>query len=334
MRPLRYVPYDEMRGAPNIVVDGSATEGTVLCLSHWPNMPAPPGLERDLSAEMALAYLDRADLHGVADIVSNNHFDQDGLMSVYALVAPDAARARAAFVADVAAAGDFATYRDRDAARVSMVIAAFADPARSPVEVASGDDRVAALYEAVLGRLPELLEHPDRYRDVWADEDATLDASERLVASGAVRIEDDAELDLATVFVPADAPDAGGHRFGGGRWARGLHPMAINNAVERFAVLTMRGQQFELSYRYESWVQYRSATPRPRVDLSPLAAALTAEEPGDARWVFEGVGELSPRLYLHGAAESVLEPADFRSRLEAFLRDAPPAWDPYSRVRT
>src|SRR3954469_11449641 len=160
MRPLRYVPYDEMRGAPNIVVDGSATEGTVLCLSHWPNMPAPPGLDRDLSAEMALAYLDRADLHGVADIVSNNHFDQDGLMSVYALVAPEAARARLEYLIDVAAAGDFGTYTMRDAARVSMVIAAFADPERSPLPPGAGD-RVAALYEEMLGKLPEVLEHPD-----------------------------------------------------------------------------------------------------------------------------------------------------------------------------
>ena len=87
MRGLRYAPYDEMAGALNVVVDGSATAGTVLCLSHWPNTPAPAGLEADLSAQMALAYLDRFDLHGSAELVSNNHFDQDGLISVYALVA-------------------------------------------------------------------------------------------------------------------------------------------------------------------------------------------------------------------------------------------------------
>jgi hypothetical protein len=311
-----------------VIVDGSATDGTVLCLSHWPNTPVPAGLAADLSAQMALAYLDRFDLHAPAELVSNNHFDQDGLMSVYALVAPEAARARREYLADVAAAGDFATYTARAAARVSMVIAAFADPERSPLPP-TGDDRVAALYEEMLGRLPEVLEHPDRFRDLWADEDATLTESERLVQSGAVRIEEDRALDLAVVFVPDGAPDAGGHRFGGGRWVHGLHPMAVNNATACFALLTVRGVRYEFSYRYESWVQYRSAVPRPRVDLAPLAAELSADEPGDARWVFEGVAELSPRLYLTGAHESALDPAAFRARVEHALRTAPSAWDPY-----
>jgi hypothetical protein len=326
--PLRYAPYDDLAGRPNVIVDGSATDGTVLCLSHWPNTPVPAGLEADLSAQMALAYLSRFDLHAPAELVSNNHFDQDGLMSVYALVAPDAARARREYLIDIAAAGDFGTYTMRDAARVSMVIAAFADPARSPLP-ATGDDRVAALYEDMLGRLPEVLEQPDRFRNLWADEDATLTESERLVQSGAVRIEEDLSLDLAVVFVPEDAPDAGGHRFGGGRWVHGLHPMAVNNATACFALLTVRGTRYEFSYRYESWVQYRSATPRLRVDLAPLAAELSADEPGDARWVFEDVGDLSPRLYLTDARESALDPAVFRARVEHALRTAPQAWDPY-----
>jgi hypothetical protein len=214
-----------------------------------------------------------------------------------------------------------------------MVIAAYADPSRSPLALADGDDRVRASYEDMLGRLPEVMEHPERYRSMWADEDATLDASERAVHSGAVRFEEDPELDLAVVLVPEDAPDAGGHRFGGGRWVTGLHPMAINNATGSFALLSVRGRRYEFSYRYESWVQYRSSVPRPRVDLGPLAAELTADEPGAAHWVFEGVAELSPRLYLAGAPESALDPADFRARLEAHLRAAPPAWDPFARQR-
>ena len=58
------------------------------------------------------------------EAVSNNHFDQDGLVSIYALVAPEEAIARRSFLEDVARAGDFAVCRDRDAARVSMVLSA------------------------------------------------------------------------------------------------------------------------------------------------------------------------------------------------------------------
>ncbi len=100
-----------------MVVDGSPTDGTVLCLSHWPGIAVAPGLEADLSAEMALAYLGRFDRHGGAGAVSNNHYDQDGLVGVFALVAPDDALARRDLLVEVARAGDFAVTTSRDAAR-------------------------------------------------------------------------------------------------------------------------------------------------------------------------------------------------------------------------
>jgi hypothetical protein len=327
------VPYDELGGAPNVIVDGSATDGTVLTLSHWPKSPIPSGLERDLSAQMAMAYLDRGDLHGAAEAVSNNHFDQDGLVSVFALAHPDEAVRRREFLIDVAAAGDFATYRDRDAARVSMIIAAFADADRSPLGTVgdgSYESLVAELYDQMLGQLPELCDDPARWRELWEEEDATLAASEAAIRDGTVTIEENEQLDLAVVHVPESAPSAGGHRFGG-RWDTGLHPMAVCNATDRFAVMTITGQRFALLYRYETWVQYWSRRPRPRVDLSPLAERLTAEERGDAQWVFEGVDALAPRLYLKGDGESTLSPDGFRHAVEQELATAEPAWLPFSR---
>jgi len=174
----------------------------------------------------------------------------------------------------------------------------------SPVAFGDGD-RTGGWYEEFLGRLPDLIDHPDRYRDLCPDEDETLRASATLVRSGQVRIEEDAELNLAVCWVPADAPDVGAHRFGG-MWVDGLHPMAINNATDRFALLCVRDRRYEFTYRYESWVQYRSRRPHPRVDLRPLAAELTTAEAGHARWVFEGVETLSPRLYLADGDESHL----------------------------
>ena len=88
---MRYDDYEASRDVPNVVVDGSPNESTVLNLSHWPGVPAPNGLARDLSAEMAFAYLDTPPEHPAAEIVTNNHFDQDGLISIFALTDPAAA---------------------------------------------------------------------------------------------------------------------------------------------------------------------------------------------------------------------------------------------------
>lgn len=328
--PLRYVPYDQLDGRPNVIVDGAATTATVLTLSHWPQAPPPPmGLEHDLSAQMALGYLDRPHFHHPAEIVSNNHFDQDGLVSVYALTRPEDARRERRLLVDLAAAGDFAVYQDRRAARASMTVSAYADPPRSPLAPAPDDygEWAGLLYEELLGRLPELLENPEHYRSLWQDEDAHLTASEQLVASGQVVIGERPELDLAVVTVPPNAPGGGGHRFGG-QWWDGLHPMAIYNVTDAFTILTVRGRSYELAYRYETWVQYRSRRPRPRVDLNPLAAELSGIEV-TGRWVFDGVSSLTPRLHLVGADESAISAQRFEAIVCRHLGQSPLAWNPY-----
>ena len=115
-----------------MVVDGSANTATVLTLSHWPHAPCPEELRRDLSAESALAYLDSPSMHASAEVVTNNHFDQDGLMSAYALIEPEAALARAGLVTEVAGRATSRSRASRDAARLSMAIAACAEPGPLP----------------------------------------------------------------------------------------------------------------------------------------------------------------------------------------------------------
>lgn len=337
--PLRFVPYGDLAGAPNVIVDGSPTGGTLLCLSHWPGIGSPPGLAADLSAEMAFLYVQEGGSPGArgAAAVSNNHFDQDGLVGVFALVAPEEALARRDLLVEVARAGDFAVTSSRQAARISMVLAAYAERPRSPLGNLPDDyDALTALlYSELLGRLPELCDHPDRFRAIWGDEDATLGASEQAVASGGVVVHEVPDLDLAVVEVPESAPDAGGHRFAG-QWVSGLHPMALHNATSSGALLTMRGRHYEFTYRYESWVQFRSRAVRPRVDLSGLAKRLSeceAEDGGSSIWVAQHVSGLTPTLAPAGGAESRL-PADVvRAHVETHLRQSPPAWDPYEVTR-
>jgi hypothetical protein len=337
---LHYVPYGELAGAPNVVSDGSPTEGTLLCLSHWPGIGAPAEFAADLSAEMAFLYLGAFDRHPGAEAVSNNHFDQDGLVGVFALSAPEEALARRAMLIEVARVGDFAVTDSRDAARVSMTLSAYADPARSPLGLpADYEATTAFLYAEMIGQLPELCDQPERSRALWAEEEATLHASEAAIASGSVTIDERPDLDLAVVTVSDHAPAAGGHRFGGG-WVHGLHPMAVNNATERGALVTRRGRHYEFGYRYESWVQYRSRAVRPRVDLAPLAEQLSAEETDGVTWTAEHVSALTPVLSMTAAdgsgtntVESSLTPDRFVELVEAHLRTAPAAWDPYRITR-
>src|ERR1044071_3166242 len=121
MTNMRFAPYSDAL-PPNVVVDGSANPTTLLTLSHWPKSGTPAALKADTSAEIAFKYLDLPAFHVDAEVVTNNHFDQDGLVGVFTLSNPDTAQQHRAFLIDVACAGDFGCFHSRDAARVAFAI--------------------------------------------------------------------------------------------------------------------------------------------------------------------------------------------------------------------
>jgi hypothetical protein len=294
----------------------------LLTLSHWPHSGSPPELADDLSAQISFHYLDHPELHVPAVAVSNNHFDQDGLMSVYALVDPDGAQSRRERAIDVARAGDFGTYRERDSVRIAWTIAALG--AELPGDVDP--------YPLMLERVPELLDHPEHFVGVWADEDEHLQGSEAAIASGLVTVEERADLDLAIVTVPERWSRQTVHRFTRPGIEAALHPTALFNATDCFRVLTLRGHRYELQYRYETWVQYQSRRPPGRIDLTPLATALTQLESGGAHWTFDGVDDIAPSLHLVGDEAdppSAIPPEQLRARVIEALTDGANAWDPY-----
>lgn len=328
--PFRFVGYSASASQPNVVVDGSPNAGTVLTLTHWPGYPQRPGFEFDLSAEMAFHYLDAPAEHPPADVATNNHFDQDGLVGLHALVEPAPALQHRDLLIDVASAGDFATYHDRRAARASMVIDAYADVERSPIAdrlVGSYDDQCAVLYAEMIPLLVSIATDNERFRDLWEAEDADLSASERAIADGVVTIEEVPDIDLAIVTIPDDERSRKGHRFAGESFDS-VHPMALNNAAGRFRLLVVHGRRYQFVDRYETWVQYRSRRPLQRVDMRPLADSLSARERGAATWDAAAPARLTPTMRVEG--ESSLDVGFVRDLVIDHLRHGAPAWDPYA----
>jgi hypothetical protein len=329
---VRYLPYPELGNTPNIIVDGARHPMSRLTLSHWPKSGTPRELKADLSAESAFRYLRRPDLHVDAEVVSNDHFDEDGLISLYAMVEPQRAAKSEELLVDVAAAGDFGTYRFRDAARTAFTLGAFVDPDLSPLDASiftlDYPEKAAALYQELLPRLAEIMGGLSGFRQYWGPEDEALRAGEEAVRRGDVLIEESRGLDLAVVRLPETMAREGVHRFTQKRRAA-CHPMAIHNATSCSRVLLVQGRWYELQFRYESWVQLVSRRPPPRVDLGPLADELTSKEKGAAAWEFDGVSKITPSLHLQWAEESSLDPEVVVGAVQRFLAAAPPAWDPY-----
>jgi hypothetical protein len=302
---VRYVQYDQLGDTPNIVVDGYGTDSTVLTLSHWPGSATPDELKDDLSTQIAFRYLDGKQ-ETTATAVSNNHFDEDGLCGIYAVLNPEDALQRRKQLVDVASAGDFGVFNDRNSARIAFALMSFAEYDASPLAAELKgrpyQRQTAIVYEDLLGRLPEILDHPDRYQTLWQDEDAKLQATEDAIQHGTITIEERPDIDLAVVTASDTAP-----------WP---HDAAINNRTRRMRVLTMQGHRYVLRYRYETWVVYVSEPVMPRVDLHSLAKALNDEDHGD--WRAGSIDDITPALKRTG--ESAIAPEHFRVRVEEYLK--------------
>jgi hypothetical protein len=332
-KPVHYVPYHEVGDQPNIIADGAPLNSSVLNLSHWPVNKTPDVLKRDTSTATVFAYLDTPALHQSVEVASNNHFDEDGLFSVFALCQPELALKHRKLLLAAALAGDFGICSDRDAARLVFVIEAFADKSISPLpgSVFSGCERqqVSGLYRHMLDRLPDILEDLGAYESHWSDEETHLAKSTALIEGGTVRIEEFPELDLAVVRIPGAIPIRTVRHYLQPELAA-IHPFAIHSATDCSRIIRIYGDCFDFYFRYESWLQFVSRRPLLRVKLDQLADDLNSEETAAGRWRADDIADINPRLYLEGVDRSAIPTERLISRLRDYLSNAPVAWDPYN----
>lgn len=329
---MRFLPYKQTIAIPNVIVDGARNDRTLLTLSHWPKSGSPADLKADTSTAIVFNYLDAPPFHVEAEAVSNNHFDEDGLVGIFALLQPALAQRHRDLLIDVAQAGDFGVFERRRAARIAFVLSAYADRESSPlppnVFSLPHPELTAELYLHLLDVLPKLLDGVDDYRTLWEEEDAKLTTSEELIEDGLVTIDERPDLDLAVVRLPEDLTCQRVHRSAQRRLAE-CHPFALHSRTACMRILLLRGLRVELQYRYESWVQLASRRPAPRVDLAECARELNREETSGGRWVFDGVDQITPRLHLEGSEATSVSIDAIVRRLEHHLRTGQPAWDPY-----
>jgi len=167
--------YDErLRSVPFLCVDGVVEGG--LNISHWPGHRTPGHLKADTSTEMVLKLArdpGRAEwLKGVS-IVTNNHFDTDGLLSVFAALRPEDALRHETAMIQAARTGDFGEWTTPEALKFDAVVTAYDDDRRSPIasEIRGADpsERHAIVYDRLLSLLPDLLTSASARKELWAD---------------------------------------------------------------------------------------------------------------------------------------------------------------------
>ena len=147
---------------PAISCDGLVS-GAALDLTHWQGNHTPEEYKADTSTEIALKFVvsPEASEQWANAVVVNNHFDTDGVLSVWALLDPASALARREVLVAAAEAGDFDEWP-------VLERGLWLDAAIRALVACAGDD--SAAYRLVLEGLPGLIDSVDEHRELWGDE--------------------------------------------------------------------------------------------------------------------------------------------------------------------
>lgn len=290
---MEFVFYHEgINNSRTLTVDGF--EETRLNLSHWPGNQTPEHLKADTSTEIALnlaadPYADRL-LENI-EMVSNNHFDTDGLLSCWAVFHPRKALAQRDFLIHAAQAGDFGWFPNPQAVKFDLVVSAFEDLERSPLRKHFAGleelQRYQLIYDALLEELPGFFfNFEQRYRDLWEEEFMRLEEARRALSNGAANIREHEDAGVSVLETSREFPMSS--RFNACRYDRML---TFTKAED--------GWVSEFVYHILSWFETKTLSTRPRRELTPLVDRLNAaENRADAGWQADAPSALYPRLAL------------------------------------
>src|SRR5882672_2231982 len=125
---------DSLAEVPKLSIDG--TVDNAIHFSHWKGNKTPASVKADTSTQIALnlvAAADRDELTQGIDLVTNNHFDTDGVLSVWTVLTGAPALELHDKLIAAAEAGDFSELSTKEGVRASIVI----QGSDSPTDVGS-----------------------------------------------------------------------------------------------------------------------------------------------------------------------------------------------------
>lgn len=256
-------------GAERAIACDGLVPGATLDLSHWQGNRTPADFKADTSTEIALRFVTSSRARDFEDtVVVNNHFDTDGVLSIWTLLSPEAAVARRDLLVAAAEAGDFEAW-PRDARGIRLDAAL-----RAHCERGDGD---AAAYARAFAALPDLLDTSESRPDLWGDawtriEEACAAIDEGRIVLGCHEVLAIVHHTSGTLEIPGP-----------------LLARELGDGFKRCLLVFERPGGLE--YRYQrpryAWADTVVRPTLPAPDAAPLADALGPE------WTFEDLEGLS-----------------------------------------
>ena len=325
-------------GFPKLSVDGTVSNS--VHFSHWEGNETPAQLKADTSTEIALNLVDapnRNELTRGIELATNNHFDTDGVLSVWTVLTGQRALELREKLIPAAEAGDFSEFTSENAVRASIAIQGSDQPtpgdeSGSPLACQLAGENVeddARAYDLVLPEVERLLTKTDEYEPLWRSAWEKIATAMESFARGASQVVefDDAGISLVTL-----APDVFSRS--------GFNPTrhaAPYTAISRYAkgrlfLITTplkNGWAYRIDYPYYSWAETIVRPLIRRRDFSQRLAELNQLEPeGEGVWKLDN-SEMTSAIKFLGAdgtlAPSMLTPDEIAKAFRALSSSAQPA---------
>jgi hypothetical protein len=294
---------------PKLSVDGTVSNS--VHFSHWEGNETPASLKADTSTEIALNLVaspqQREHTRGI-ELVTNNHFDTDGVLSVWTVLTGERALELREKLIPAAEAGDFSEFKNESAVRASIAIqgsdqANPDDDSGSPLAGYLDGARVtdeARAYELVLPEVERLLTRTNDYEHLWRDAWEKIATAMESFERGASKVEEFADAKLSLVTLAPQVFSATG--FNPTRHAPPYTAISHYAKGQLFLITTAlnSGWSYRIDYPYYSWAE---TIIRPRIqrhEFTELLAELNKlETVKDGEWKLDR-GEMTSAIKFLG----------------------------------
>ncbi|MGI8835819.1 MAG: DUF6687 family protein [Pyrinomonadaceae bacterium] len=319
-------------GVPKLSVDGTVSNS--VHFSHWQGNETPAEVKADTSTEIALNLVsspNRDQLTQGIELVTNNHFDTDGVLSVWTMLNGERALQLRHKLIPAAESGDFSEFTNEDAIRASIAFQGSDQPitgddsgsslARELAGAAVDDD--ARAYELVLPEVERVLTRTGEFENLWRGPWTQIETSINSFERGESKVKEFSERKFSLVTVARDVFGASG--FDPARHA------APFTAISRYAkgplfliaIPYQNGWAYRIDYPYYSWAE---TIVRPRIErrnFAPLVSRLNQLEPDTGgQWALD-TSELASAVKFTGnegkLSASDLQPDQVASAISAEL---------------
>ena len=317
---------------PKLSIDGTVSNS--IHFSHWEGNQTADEVKADTSTEIALnlvASPNKQKLTQGIELVTNNHFDTDGVLSVWTVLNGERALELREQLIAAAEAGDFSEFSTENGVRASIAIqgsdqASPNNEAGSPLAAHFAGKTIsddAEAYKLVLPEVERVIRNPDEYESLWRSGWEAIAGAIESFEKGQSRVEEYPGAGISLVVLAPDVFSSSG--FNPTRHA------APYTAISRFAkgqvylIATPfnEGWTYRIDYPYYSWAE---TVVRPKVKRHNFDALISQlnqiEQNHGGRWKVDNTEMTSAVKFLDSTnilAPSALRPDELVGHMRAEL---------------